>query len=110
MLAMQAHSAPLDIAFYRGNAFPRGYVGDAFITFHGSWNRSVPTGYKVMRVALASDGLPLGTATPFLEYKGDGDVAVEWPHRPVALATLPNGVLLVTSDASNSILAIGYRP
>jgi glucose/arabinose dehydrogenase len=110
VLAMQAHSAPLDIAFYQGGAFPREYVGDAFITFHGSWNRTLPTGYKVMRVSFGTDGMPQGAPTPFLEYAGDGDVAADWPHRPVALATLPSGVLLVTSDASSSILAIGYRP
>jgi glucose/arabinose dehydrogenase len=110
VLSMQAHSAPLDLSFYRGAAFPREYRGDAFVTFHGSWNRTVPTGYKVMHLAFGTDGMPLGNPTPFLEYAGDGDIAAEWPHRPVSLATLPSGVLLVTSDASSSVLAIGYRP
>ena len=110
VLAMQAHSAPLGISFYDGAAFPSEYRGDAFVAFHGSWNRTAPTGYKVMRIAFGSNGMPLGNPTPFLEYAGDGDVASDWPYRPVALATLSNGVLLVTSDASNSILAIGYRP
>ena len=42
---MQAHSAPLGIAFYTGTEFPVDYWNDAFVTFHGSWNRDEPTGY-----------------------------------------------------------------
>ncbi|OLC97656.1 MAG: hypothetical protein AUJ05_01865, partial [Candidatus Rokubacteria bacterium 13_1_40CM_3_69_38] len=42
-----AHSAPLGLAFYTGTMFPAAYQGDAFMTYHGSWNRSVPTGAKV---------------------------------------------------------------
>ena len=47
---MQAHSAPLGLAFYTGSQFPPAYQGDLFVAFHGSWNRSEPTGYKVVRV------------------------------------------------------------
>jgi glucose/arabinose dehydrogenase len=110
ILSMQAHSAPLDILFYQGDAFPDEYRGDAFVTFHGSWDRPQPTGYKVMRIPFGGNGMPSGNPTPLLEYSGTGDVASEWPYRPVGLAMLPNGVLLVTSDTSNTILAIGYRP
>src|SRR3989442_1713557 len=56
MITVQAHSAPLGFAFYTGNQFPREYRGDAFMTLHGSWNRSVPTGAKVVRVRLDSSG------------------------------------------------------
>src|SRR5215831_5883325 len=48
-ITFQAHSAPLGITFYTGSAFP-GYKGDAFLTYHGSWNRKVPTGAKVVHV------------------------------------------------------------
>jgi glucose/arabinose dehydrogenase len=108
VLAMQGHSAPLDVLFYAGGSFPGDYVGDAFVTFHGSWNRDDPTGYKVIRIPFGSDGTPNGDPQPLLEYAGDGDFAADWPHRPVGLATLPSGVLLVTSDSSGSVLAIGY--
>src|SRR5258708_8963442 len=49
-LTVQAHSAPLGLAFYAGAMFPAGYAGDAFMTYHGSWNRSVPTAAKVVPV------------------------------------------------------------
>ncbi|HEY8942617.1 MAG TPA: hypothetical protein VIM73_00090 [Polyangiaceae bacterium] len=110
ILSMQAHSAPLDLYFYAGSSFPAAYAGDLFITFHGSWNRDEPTGYKVMHVPFGDDGMPDGEPTPFLEYSGSGDEASDWPHRPVGLTTLPNGVLLVSSDESDRILAVGYSP
>jgi glucose/arabinose dehydrogenase len=46
-LGLQAHSAPLGISFYTGAQFPASYLNDAFVAFHGSWNRNVPTGYKL---------------------------------------------------------------
>src|SRR5205823_5790043 len=45
LIKMQAHSAPLGLAFYTASQFPRRYHG-LFVAFHGSWNRSIPTGYK----------------------------------------------------------------
>lgn len=110
VLAMQAHSAPLDLIFYPGGSFPSSYTGDLFVSFHGSWNREEPTGYRVVHIPFGADGLPSGDPTPFLEYEGTGDIGDEWPHRPVGLAVLPSGALLVTSDASNRILAVGYAP
>ena len=55
---MQAHSAPLGLAFYEGTQFPAEYRNNIFVAFHGSWNRSVPTGYKVVRVKLDDKGQP----------------------------------------------------
>src|SRR5882672_3119170 len=56
---MQAHSAPLGLAFYEGTAFPAEYRNNIFVAFHGSWNRSVPTGDKVVRVKLDDKGQPM---------------------------------------------------
>lgn len=109
VLSMQAHAAPLDLLFYPGGSFPSAYTGDLFVTFHGSWNREEPTGYKVMHIPFGEDGAPSGEPVPFLEYSGTGDMGAGWPHRPVGLTVLPNGVLLVTSDASDRVLAIGYE-
>lgn len=108
-LAMQGHSAPLDLLFYPGGSFPSDYVDDVIVTFHGSWNRDEPTGYKVMHVPF-SGGMPSGDPEPLLEFDGDGDFGSGWPHRPVGLATLESGLLLVTSDASDRVIAIGYAP
>ncbi len=57
IIELQAHSAPLGLTFYDGKMFPAEYRGDLFIAFHGSWNRSIPTGYKVVRVKI-EDGKP----------------------------------------------------
>src|SRR6266542_1376951 len=49
-LEIQAHSAPIGLTFYTGKQFPSEYRGSLFVAYQGSWNRSVPTGYKVVRV------------------------------------------------------------
>ena len=61
---IQAHSAPLGIAFYGADQFPAEYKGDAFVTLHGSWNRAKRTGYKVVRL-LMKDGKPTGAVRGF---------------------------------------------
>ncbi len=53
-IEMQAHSAPLGLAFYYGNNFPEEYRGNMFVAFHGSWNRGQPTGYKIIRIDVNS--------------------------------------------------------
>lgn len=103
---MQAHMAPLGIAFYTGDAFPESYHGDLFIALHGSWNRSEPVGYKVMRLPL--DG---STVTGPVE-----DFAVGWLRedgsvdgRPVGLAVGPDGALYVSDDKGGFIYKISYK-
>ena len=63
---IQAHSAPLGIAFYEGNDFPAEYKGNAFVTLHGSWNRGKRTGYKVIRLPFGADGRPTGEYEDFM--------------------------------------------
>jgi glucose/arabinose dehydrogenase len=109
VLVMQAHSAPLDIKFYGGAAFPSDMLGSAIVTFHGSWNRSPATGYKVVRIPFGQDGMPSGDPTPLLEFSGAGDNGSGWPHRPVGLETGVDGRLFVTSDESGIVIAIGHN-
>ncbi|HLZ73233.1 MAG TPA: PQQ-dependent sugar dehydrogenase [Dehalococcoidia bacterium] len=102
---IQAHSAPLGLAFYRGTAFPQPYQGDLFVALHGSWNRSVPTGYKLVRLHF-ENGQPAAVidfATGFLT----GGQA--W-FRPVGILELPDGSLLVSDDQGGAILRISYGP
>jgi hypothetical protein len=106
-LAMQAHAAPLDLELYSGAAFPQAYRGDWFITLHGSWNRDVPTGYKVVHVGMDADGRPQ-PPVPFFEFAGTGDIGAGWPHRPVGIRETTDGRLLVSSDRSGVIIAIGH--
>src|SRR5688572_180058 len=46
---LPAHYAPLGLTFYYGESFPPQLTGDMFITSHGSWDRVVRHGYKVVR-------------------------------------------------------------
>lgn len=108
-LVMQAHSAPLDIKFLTGSGFPAELVGSALVTFHGSWNRSPATGYKVVRIPFGQDGMPSGDPVPFLEYSGAGDTGSGWPHRPVGLEIGLDGRLFITSDDSGVVIAVGHN-
>ncbi len=104
LVRMQAHSAPLGLAFYNAGQFPAAYHG-LFVAFHGSWNRSVPTGYKVVYIPLngrgAVAGAPQDFATGWLK---DGNVS----GRPVGLAVGPEGALYLSSDQSGVIYRITY--
>jgi glucose/arabinose dehydrogenase len=102
----QAHSAPLGIAFYDGENFPAEYRGDAFVAFHGSWNRGKRTGYKVVRV-LFKDGKPTGEYEDFATGFVISDKEV-W-GRPVGLAVGKDGALFLTEDGSGTIWRITHQ-
>jgi glucose/arabinose dehydrogenase len=103
---VQAHSAPLQMIFYEGDQFPDDYRGDAFVALHGSWNRAKRTGYKVVRVPL-DKGRPNGVYEDFLTgfVTPEGNV---W-GRPVGLAVMKDGSLLVSEDANDSIWRVTYN-
>jgi glucose/arabinose dehydrogenase len=104
VVEMQAHSAPLGLAFYTGQQFPPEYHGGLFVAFHGSWNRSVPTGYKVVYIPM-KDGVPGAVS----------DFAVGWLRengsnrgRPVDVVTGADGSLFVSDDGQGRIYRIFY--
>jgi glucose/arabinose dehydrogenase len=97
---VQAHSAPLAIAFHPGDGFPGAYDGDAFVTLHGSWNRSLRTGYKVVRI-LTEGGVPTGAYEDFLTGFVLSADAV-W-GRPTGIAVDADGALLVSEDGNGTI-------
>jgi glucose/arabinose dehydrogenase len=99
-ILIQPHSAPLGIVFYQSDAFPPGYRGDAFVALHGSWNRSLRTGYKVIRLRLAA-GRPTGVYEDFLTGFVVSDQAV-W-GRPAGVAVDAGGALLVADDAGGAV-------
>ena len=101
---IQPHSAPLGIAFYDAAQFPPNYRGDAFVALHGSWNRSLRTGYKVIRL-LFHDGHPTGEYEDFLTGFVIDDHRV-W-GRPVGVAVAHDGALLVTEDGNGTLWRIG---
>src|SRR4029078_9461885 len=81
-LLLQPHNASLQFDFYQGTQFPQEYRGDIFAAQHGSWNKSMRTGYEVIRVPLR-DGRATGEYQDFLTgfVTKDGDV---W-GRPVGI-------------------------
>jgi len=106
VLKMQAHMAPLALAFYTGERFPDDYRGDLFIALHGSWNRPEPVGYKVMRVPIEG-GQVAGPAEDFATgWLADGRVF----GRPVGLAVGTDGALYVSDDRGGFIYRIAYAP
>jgi glucose/arabinose dehydrogenase len=104
---MQAHSAPLQIAFYEGSAFPAEYRGAAFVAMHGSWNRERRTGYKVVYLPFGADGRASGEYVDFMTgfVTADGKV---W-GRPVGVAVAKDGSLLVSDDGSGSIWRVARK-
>jgi len=105
----QSHSAALGMTFYVAgsgkSAFPQTYVGDAFVALHGSWNRSLRTGYKLVRVHM-KNGEPTGEYEDFLTGFIVNDTSV-W-GRPVATVQLADGSLLLSEDGNNVIYRISY--
>jgi len=106
---LQAHSASLEMAFYTATngvaVFPKEYRGEAFAALHGSWNRTLRTGYKVVRARL-NHGVPTGEYEDFLT----GFVVDErsvW-GRPVGVAVAHDGALLVSEDGNGTIWRVAH--
>ena len=101
LVDLQAHSAPLGLAFYTGYSFPEEYKGNLFVAFHGSWNRKVPTGYKIVTIDIDT-----------LEVR---DFATGWldgnnvKGRPVDIIVDKSGNLLVSDDNRGVIYQIVYQ-
>lgn len=105
LVKMQAHSAPLGLAFYNASAFPSAYHG-VFVAFHGSWNRTVPTGYKVIFIPLNGQGAVAGPPQDFATgWLTDQNKVL---GRPVGLAVGPDGALYVSDDQGGVIYRIAH--
>jgi Raf kinase inhibitor-like YbhB/YbcL family protein len=105
VLGYTAHSAPMQFVFYPGGSFPREFVGDAFVTMRGSWNRKPASGYELVRVRFS--GGQAQSIEPFVSgFLSDGGTT----HfaRPVGLAVAKDGSLLMADDANGVIYRIAY--
>lgn len=99
------HVAALGMRFYTGSMFPAGFEKQVFIAEHGSWNRSIPIGYRITLVE--HDGEQGSNyqvfASGWLSAEGDKS------GRPVDLLVMPDGALLVSDDMAGAIYRISYR-
>ncbi len=102
-LKFQAHSAPLGLVFYDGDLFPPEYQNDIFVAYHGSWNRSAPTGYKLVRFDYQNGKYEeKDFLTGFL--KEDGSAS----GRPVDVLVGENGELYISDDKGGRIFRITF--
>ncbi len=103
-IEFQAHSANLGIEFYDGAMFPAEYKNDAFVAQHGSWNRTEPVGYRIMRIRFDDEGNAVGKEVFADGWLSDGAAV----GRPVDIEELADGSLLVSDDFANVVYRISY--
>lgn len=102
---MQAHSAPLGIAFGFDLDFPGAYRRMLYVAFHGSWNRTVPTGYKLVGIPFAG-GRPAGPAVDIVSGWLEGLTA--W-GRPVAPLAGADGALYLSDDRAGAVYRLVWK-
>jgi Raf kinase inhibitor-like YbhB/YbcL family protein len=105
VLGYTPHAAPMQLVFYTGHAFPAEYLGDAFATMRGSWNRATASGYEIVRIHFVN-GQPVSFQPfvhGFLTDNGTTHIA-----RPMGLAVAHDGSLLMADDANGGIFRIAY--
>ena len=116
VLKLGAHVAALGFTFYTGSMFPASYKNAVIIAEHGSWNRSVPSGYRVM--VARTDGRRVTSYDPFVDGFLPGtrsSVPGGWAAqtaalgRPVDVLQMPDGSILISDDKGNRILRVSYR-
>lgn len=104
MITLGPHVAALGMKFYTGEMFPSTYRGDIFIAEHGSWNRSIPIGYRITRVRVRNNRA--------LSYEVFADGWLQgrkaW-GRPVDVMIMPDGAMLVSDDLVGAIYRIAYN-
>lgn len=105
VVEMDAHAADLGMVFYTGDQFPADYRGGIFSAQHGSWNRTTPIGARVMFTSVNDDG-SVGETMVFAE--GWLDENGEYLGRPVDVAQLRDGSILVSDDLAGAVYRISY--
>ena len=106
------HAAPMQMAFYTGAQFPNEFKNDALVAMRGSWNRVPPSGYEIVRVRFDKSGNPTRIEpflTGFLVRGGAPDGKDAHFARPVGLAQMKDGSMLLTDDTNNIIYRISYN-
>lgn len=103
---LPAHSAPLGLAFIPETGWPAAWRGDLLVAYHGSWNRTEPTGYKIVRLDLDATGAQVGDAYDFIS----GWLAPDERAygRPVDLLFVPDGALYISDDKAGMVYRVTY--
>lgn len=105
-LTYTAHSAPIGMIFYTADQFPAEYRNDAFVAMRGSWNRSEPSGYEIVRVHFGDDGQP----TEFETFLSGFLIREQLANfgRVAGLVVAPDGSLLLAEDTNGIIYRVSY--
>jgi glucose/arabinose dehydrogenase len=88
------------MTFYTADNLPSSYKGGAFVSEHGSWNRQILNGYKVVFIPFSNgkpSGKPQDVVTGFLNANNQAR------GRPVGLAIDKSGALLIADDVGNTV-------
>ncbi|NML14359.1 sorbosone dehydrogenase [Azohydromonas sp. G-1-1-14] len=104
----EAHAADLGLVFYTGKRFPAKYQGGIFSAQHGSWNRTKPNGAQVLFTSLKPDGTADKTEVFASGWLDDETGTLR--GRPVDVAVMKDGSLLVSDDYAGAIYRITYQP
>ena len=116
VLKLGAHVASLGFTFDTGSMFPASYRNAVIVAEHGSWNRSVPSGYRVM--VARTEGRRVTSYEPFVEgfmpgargaLPGGRAAARAALGRPVDVLQMPDGSVLISDDTGNRILRVSYK-
>ena len=102
---MTAHAADMGMIFYTGKMFPAKYQGGIISAEHGSWNRVTPSGAKLLFTTLKEDGTADKTTTFAEGWIGENG---EYLGRPLDVAQLQDGSLLVSDDLAGALYRISY--
>lgn len=106
---LQPHSAVMGLAFYDGKQFPAKYRQGAFAAFRGSSGRTPRTGYKIVFIPFDKNGNATGSYEDFVTGWMLDETKPEVWARPVGLAVLKDGSLLVTDDGNGKIYRVSYK-
>jgi glucose/arabinose dehydrogenase len=106
LMEIPAHSAPLGLAFFPEQGWPEDFQNNLLVAYHGSWNRSVPTGYKIVRYRLDTTGKYLGSEDFITGWFSKDGTAL---GRPVDIMVRPNGTIFVSDDKAGVIYRIARK-
>lgn len=108
LIDLPAHSAALGLSFVPEEGWPEEWRHDLLVAYHGSWNRTEPTGYKVVRIDLDQNGRYRGGAqTDFLTgFLPESAKEGEALGRPVGVLAEPGGVAYISDDRAGAIYRV----